>query len=358
MKTDGNTATLAEREAAAAAAGQAELLVLLGKEQEARINAEARADEAEARGAEMEAAMRAGEDRLAAVAAEKEKKLRALRAELDALRLRAPTTPPLAPAVSIVSRNTAPTAEAISPAVVANLNSRLEAAAASESDAVHQEAPLAPPPAPDTDPVQATFVGHVKGSQYHKPSGSTSWTNLWKQKTGARKLPKCPCCIEAPVELSESDSIAGAHVMYRDDNNRLYVGIIPTCTACNVSGNMLRRNIEVVTIFDFGAQTFAGKLTTATTTPQKFDVCSKFSVTADSENVTYEMNGITSGKGRGFADGGDATFEFESTRENDDIYYLRLMLAYEAFHPERSIRNVRARQGHQEHNFSVFLLGQ
>ena len=121
---------------------------------------------------------------------------------------------------------------------------------------------------------------------------------------------------------------------------------------------MLRRNIEVVTIFDFGAQTFAGKLTTATTTPQKFDVCSKFSVTADSEKVTYEMNGITSGKGRGFADGGDATFEFESMRESDDVYYLRLMLAYEAFHPERSIRNVRARQGHQEHNFSVFLLGQ
>ena len=146
--------------------------------------------------------------------------------------------------------------------------------------------------------------------------------------------------------------------MYRDDNNRLYVGIIPTCTACNVSGNMLRRNIEVVTIFDFGAQTFAGKLTTATETPQKFDICSKFSVTADSEKVTYEMNGITSGKGRGFADGGDATFEFESTRESDDLYYLHLMLADERFHLERSIRNVRARQGHQEHNFSVFLLEQ
>ena len=75
---------------------------------------------------------------------------------------------------------------------------------------------------------------------------------------------------------------------------------------------MLRRNIEVVTIFDFGAQTFAGKLTTATT-PQKFDVCSKFSVTADSEKVTYEMNGITSGKGRGFADGGDATFDYSQS---------------------------------------------
>ena len=55
MKTDGETATVAEREAAAAAAGQA-ALVLLRKEQEARINAEARADEAEARGAEVEAA--------------------------------------------------------------------------------------------------------------------------------------------------------------------------------------------------------------------------------------------------------------------------------------------------------------
>ena len=316
MKTDGNTATVAEREAAAAAAGQAALLVLLRKEQEARINAEARADEAEARGAEMEAAMRAGEDRAAAAEAEVLKLL-------ETVQLRAPTTPPRTRPVPVVSAD---------------------------------RMPPQPPPVPA--PAQATFVGHVKGSQYHKPSGSTSWTNLWKQKTGASKLPKCPCCIEAPVELSESDSIAGAHVMYRDDNNRLYVGIIPTCTACNVSGNMLRRNIEVVTIFDFGAQTFAGKLTTATTTPQKFDVCSKFSVTADSEKVTYEMNGITSGKGRGFADGGDATFEFESTRESDDIYYLRLMLAYEAFHPERSIRNVRARQGHQEHNFSVFLLKQ
>ena len=318
MKTDGNTATVAEREAAAAAAGQAALLVLLRKEQEARINAEARADEAEARGAEMEAAMRAGEDRAAAAEAEVLKLL-------ETVQLRAPTTPPRARPVPVVSAD--------------------------------RMAPLPPPPAPD--PAQATFVGHVKGSQYHKPSGSTSWTNLWKQKTGASKLPKCPCCIENPVDLSKNKrSIAGAHVMYRDDNNRLYVGIIPTCTACNVSGNMLRRNIEVVTIFDFGAQTFAGKLTTATTTPQKFDVCSKFSVTADSEKVTYEMNGITSGKGRGFADGGDATFEFESTRESDDIYYLRLMLAYETFHPERSIRNARARQGHQEHNFSVFLLGQ
>ena len=357
MKTDGNTATAAEREAAATA-GQAELLVLLRKEQEARINAEARADEAEARGAEMEAAMRAGEDRLAAVAAEKEKKLRALRAELDALRLRTPTTQLPAPAVSVVSRNTAPTAEAISPAVAANLNSRLEAAAASESDAVHQEAPLAPPPAPDTAPAQATFVGHVKGSQYHKPSGSTSWTNLWKQKTGASKLPKCPCCIENPVDLSKNKrSIAGAHVMYRDDNNRLYVGIIPTCDACNRSGNMLIRKIAVVTIFDFGAQTFSGKLTTATKTPQKFDVCSKFSVTADSENVTYKMNGITSGKGRGFANGGAATFDYTSKRNYDDLYYLHLMLADEHFHLERNIRNVRARQGHQEHNFSVFLLG-
>ena len=308
MKTDGNTATVAEREAAEAAAGQA-ALVLLRKEREARINAEARADE-------VEAAMRASKDRAAAAEAEVLKLL-------ETVQLRAPTTPPRARPAPVVSADRIP--------------------------------PL-PPPAPA--PAQATFVGHVKGSQYHKPSGSTSWTNLWKQKTGARKLPKCPCCIEAPVELSESDSIAGAHVMYRDDNNRLYVGIIPTCTACNRSGNMLRKNIEVVTIFDFGAQTFAGKLTTATTTPQKFDVCSKFSVTADSEKVTYEMNGITSGKGRGFAGGGDATFEFESTRENDDIYYLRLMLAYEAFHPERSIRNVRARQGHQEHNFSVFLLGQ
>ena len=217
-------------------------------------------------------------------------------------------------------------------------------------------APLPPPPAPD--PAQATFVGHVKGSQYHKPSGSTSWTNLWKQKTGARKLPKCPCCIEAPVELSESDSIAGAHVMYRDDNNRLYVGIIPTCDACNRSGNMLIRKIAVVTIFDFGAQTFSGKLTTATKTPQKFDVCSKFSVTADSENVTYKMNGITSGKGRGFANGGAATFDYTSKRNCDDLYYLHLMLADEHFHLERNIRNVRARQGHQEHNFSVFLLGQ
>ena len=309
MKTDGGTATVAEREAAAAAAGQAELLVLLRKEQEARINAEARADE-------VEAAMRASKDRVAAAEAKVSKLL-------ETVHLRDPTTPPRARPAPVVSAD--------------------------------RRAPLPPPPAP----AQATFVGHVKGSQYHKPSGSTSWTNLWKQKTGASKLPKCPCCIENPVDLSKNKrSIAGAHVMYRDDNNRLYVGIIPTCTACNVSGNMLRRNIEVVTIFDFGAQTFAGKLTTATTTPQKFDVCSKFSVTADSEKVTYEMNGITSGKGRGFADGGDATFEFESTRESDDVYYLRLMLAYETFHPERSIRNVRARQGHQEHNFSVFLLGQ
>ena len=314
MKTDGNTATAAEREAAATA-GQAELLVLLRKEQEARINAEARADEAEARGAEMEAAMRASEDRAAAAEA-KGLKL------LETVQLRDPTTPPRARPAPVVSAD--------------------------------RRAPLPPPPAP----AQATFVGHVKGSQYHKPSGSTSWTNLWKQKTGARKLPKCPCCIEAPVELSESDSIAGAHVMYRDDNNRLYVGIIPTCDACNRSGNMLIRKIAVVTIFDFGAQTFSGKLTTATKTPQKFDVCSKFSVTADSEKVTYEMNGITSGKGRGFADGGDATFEFESTRESDDLYYLHLMLADERFHLERNIRNVRARQGHQEHNFSVFLLKQ
>ena len=315
MKTDGNTATAAEREAATAAAGQAELLVLLRKEREARINAEARADEAEARGAEMEAAMRAGEDRAAAAEAEVLKLL-------ETVQLRAPTTPPRTRPVPVVSAD--------------------------------RMAPLLPPPAP----AQATFVGHVKGSQYHKPSGSTSWTNLWKQKTGASKLPKCPCCIEAPVELSESDSIAGAHVMYRDDNNRLYVGIIPTCTACNVSGNMLRRNIEVVTIFDFGAQTFAGKLTTATETPQKFDVCSKFSVTADSENVTYEMTGITSGRGRGFANGGAATFDYTSKRSCDDLYYLHLMLADEHFHLERNIRNVRARQGHQEHNFSVFLLKQ
>ena len=314
MKTDGNTATVAEREAAAAAAGQAELLVLLRKEQEARINAEARADEAEARGAEMEAAMRAGEDRAAAAEAEVLKLL-------ETVQLRAPTTPPRARPVPVVSAD--------------------------------RMAPLTPPPAP----AQATFVGHVKGSQYHKPSGSTSWTNLWKQKTGARKLPKCPCCIEAPVELSESDSIAGAHVMYRDDNNRLYVGIIPTCDACNRSGNMLIRKIAVVTIFDFGAQTFSGKLTTATKTPQKFDVCSKFSVTADSENVTYKMNGITSGKGRGFANGGAATFDYTSKRNYDDLYYLHLMLADEHFHLERNIRNVRARQGHQEHNFSVFLLG-
>ena len=314
MKTDGNTATAAEREAAATA-GQAELLVLLRKEQEARINAEARADEAEARGAEMEAAMRAGEDRAAAAEAEVLKLL-------ETVQLRAPTTPPRARPVPVVSAD--------------------------------RMAPLTPPPAP----AQATFVGHVKGSQYHKPSGSTSWTNLWKQKTGARKLPKCPCCIEAPVELSESDSIAGAHVMYRDDNNRLYVGIIPTCIPCNRSGTMLRRKIAVVTIFDFGAQTFSGKLTTATETPQKFDVCSKFSVTADSENVTYKMNGITSGKGRGFANGGAATFDYTSKRNYDDLYYLHLMLADEHFHLERNIRNVRARQGHQEHNFSVFLLGQ
>ena len=219
--------------------------------------------------------------------------------------------------------------------------------------------PVLPPVPPPPAPAQATFVGHVKSSQYHKPSGfGGSWTNLWKQKIGANRLPKCPCCIEAPVELSESDSIAGAHVMYRDDNNRLYVGIIPTCDACNRSGNMLRRKIAVVTIFDFGAQTFSGKLTTATKTPQKFDVCSKFSVTADSENVTYKMNGITSGKGRGFANGGAATFDYTSKRNYDDLYYLHLMLADERFHLERNIRNVRARQGHQEHNFSVFLLGQ
>ena len=315
MKTDGATATVAEREAAAPAAGQAELLVLLRKEQEARINAEARADEAEARGAEMEAAMRAGEDRAAAAEAQVLKLL-------ETVQLRAPTTPPRARPVPVVSAD--------------------------------RMAPLLPPPAP----AQATFVGHVKGSQYHKPSGSTSWTNLWKQKTGARKLPKCPCCIEAPVELSESDSIAGAHVMYRDDNNRLYVGIIPTCDACNRSGNMLIRKIAVVTIFDFGAQTFSGKLTTATKTPQKFDVCSKFSVTADSENVTYKMNGITSGRGRGFANGEAATFDYTSKRNCDDLYYLHLMLADEHFHLERNIRNVRARQGHQEHNFSVFLLAQ
>jgi hypothetical protein len=314
MKTDGNTATAAEREAAAAAAGQAELLVLLRKEQEARINAEARADEAEARGAEMEAAMRAGEDRAAAAEAEVLKLLETVRA---------PTTPPRARPVPVVSAD---------------------------------RMPPQPPPVPA--PAQATFVGHVKGSQYHKPSGSTSWTNLWKQKTGASKLPKCPCCIEAPVELSESDSIAGAHVMYRDDNNRLYVGIIPTCDACNRSGKMLRRKIAVVTIFDFGAQTFSGKLTTATKTPQKFDVCSKFSVTADSENVTYEMTGITSGRGRGFANGEAATFDYTSKRNCDDLYYLHLMLADERFHLERNIRNVRARQGHQEHNFSVFLLKQ
>ena len=319
MKTDGNTATVAEREAAAAAAGQAELLVLLRKEQEARINAEARADEAEARGAEVEAAMRAGEDRAAAAEAEVLKLLETVRA---------PTTPPRTRPVPVVSADRAPL-------------------------------PPPPAPAPDPAPAQATFVGHVKGSQYHKPSGSTSWTNLWKQKTGASKLPKCPCCIENPVDLSKNKrSIAGAHVMYRDDNNRLYVGIIPTCTACNVSGNMLRRNIEVVTIFDFGAQTFAGKLTTATTTPQKFDVCSKFSVTADSEAVTYEMTGITSGRGRGFANGGAATFDYTSKRNCDDLYYLHLMLANEDFHLERNIRNVRARQGHQEHNFSVFLLKQ
>ena len=243
---------------------------------------------------------------------------------LETVQLRAPTTPPRTRPVPVVSAD--------------------------------RMAPLPPPPAPA--PAQATFVGHVKGSQYHKPSGSTSWTNLWKQKTGASKLPKCPCCIENPVELSESDSIAGAHVMYRDDNNRLYVGIIPTCDACNRSGKMLRREIAVVTIFDFGAQTFSGKLTTATKTPQKFDVCSKFSVTADSENVTYEMTGITSGRGRGFANGEAATFDYTSKRSCDDLYYLHLMLADEHFHLERSIRNVRARQGHQEHNFSVFLLGQ
>ena len=292
-------------------------MVLLRKEQEARINAEARADEAEARGAKVEAAMRAGEDRAAAAEAQVLKLL-------ETVQLRAPTTPPRTRPVPVVSAD--------------------------------RMAPLPPPPAPA--PAQATFVGHVKGSQYHKPSGSTSWTNLWKQKTGASKLPKCPCCIENPVELSESDSIAGAHVMYRDDNNRLYVGIIPTCDACNRSGKMLRREIAVVTIFDFGAQTFSGKLTTATKTPQKFDVCSKFSVTADSENVTYEMTGITSGRGRGFANGEAATFDYTSKRSCDDLYYLHLMLADEHFHLERSIRNVRARQGHQEHNFSVFLLGQ
>ena len=306
MKTDGNTATVAEREAAEAAAGQA-ALVLLRKEQEARINAEARADE-------VEAAMRASKDRVAAAEAKVSKLL-------ETVHLRDPTTPPRARPAPVVSAD--------------------------------RRAPLPPPPAP----AQATFVGHVKGSQYHKPSGSTSWTNLWKQKTGARKLPKCPCCIEAPVELSESDSIAGAHVMYRDDNNRLYVGIIPTCIPCNRSGTMLRRKIAVVTIFDFGAQTFSGKLTTATKTPQKFDVCSKFSVTADAENVTYEMTGITSGRGRGFANGGAATFDYTSKRNYDDLYYLHLMLADEHFHLERNIRNVRARQGHQEHNFSVFLLG-
>ena len=306
MKTDGNTATVAEREAAEAAAGQA-ALVLLRLEQEARINAEARADE-------VEAAMRASKDRVAAAEAKVSKLL-------ETVHLRDPTTPPRARPAPVVSAD--------------------------------RRAPLPPPPAP----AQATFVGHVKGSQYHKPSGSTSWTNLWKQKTGARKLPKCPCCIEAPVELSESDSIAGAHVMYRDDNNRLYVGIIPTCIPCNRSGTMLRRKIAVVTIFDFGAQTFSGKLTTATKTPQKFDVCSKFSVTADAENVTYEMTGITSGRGRGFANGGAATFDYTSKRNYDDLYYLHLMLADEHFHLERNIRNVRARQGHQEHNFSVFLLG-
>ena len=309
MKTDGNTATVAEREAAAAAAGQAELLVLLRKEREARINAEARADE-------VEAAMRASKDRVAAAEAKVSKLL-------ETVHLRDPTTPPRARPAPVVSAD--------------------------------RRAPLPPPPAP----AQATFVGHVKGSQYHKPSGSTSWTNLWKQKTGASKLPKCPCCIENPVDLSKNKrSIAGAHVMYRDDNNRLYVGIIPTCDACNRSGNMLRREIAVVTIFDFGAQTFSGKLTTATKTPQKFDVCSKFSVTADSDNVTYEMTGITSGRGRGFANGEAATFDYTSKRNCDDLYYLHLMLADEHFHLERNIRNVRARQGHQEHNFSVFLLGQ
>ena len=260
--------------------------------------------------------MRASKDRVAAAEAKVSKLL-------ETVHLRDPTTPPRARPAPVVSAD--------------------------------RRAPLPPPPAP----AQATFVGHVKGSQYHKPSGSTSWTNLWKQKTGASKLPKCPCCIENPVDLSKSKrSIAGAHVMYRDDNNRLYVGIIPTCDACNRSGNMLRRKIAVVTIFDFGAQTFSGKLTTAAKTPQKFDVCSKFSVTADSENVTYEMTGITSGRGRGFANGGAATFDYTSKRNCDDLYYLHLMLADEHFHLERNIRNVRARQGHQEHNFSVFLLGQ
>ena len=80
-------------------------------------------------------------------------------------------------------------------------------------------------------------------------------------------------------------------------------------------------------------------------------------LTADSEKVTYEMNGITSGKGKRFAGGGNATFEFESTRIYDDLYYVHLMLAHESFHLV-NIRNVRARRKHQEHNFSVFLLEQ
>ena len=70
------------------------------------------------------------------------------------------------------------------------------------------------------------------------------------------------------------------------------------------------------------------------------------------------MTGITSGRGRGFANGEAATFDYTSKRNCDDLYYLHLMLADERFHLERNIRNVRARQGHQEHNFSVFLLGQ
>ena len=108
-------------------------------------------------------------------------------------------------------------------------------------------------------------IEHVKGSSDHMPMPSKSWTHFWRTNctTVDRPLPDyCPCVnrTDTPGVQHKLKNPVGAHVIFRDDKDRLYVGIVPVCNSCNRSGHPLSYECVAVTVVDAGAQTVYGKL--------------------------------------------------------------------------------------------------
>jgi hypothetical protein len=162
----------------------------------------------------------------------------------------------------------------------------------------------------------------VNTARHRPPTGFDSWMNYFRENARGRATTPviCPChgCNNRLIAREGDGLPLGAHVEIRGVNGAVQYGITPVCSGCNVPANHPEGIFYLVTFFNEGLPSFAGRIRISAKgeNHRYFDSEAPFNVRKNKDR-SVTINCVDT-KG----DAGHFTFHADEIRDNNFIFKL------------------------------------